>query len=323
VTVQQWSFDIQRQITDTVMASVTYVGSEGYDLMENATLNEARPGPGPFQPRRPYPGAVLPQSDPFPVSPVFLSYNGGGFGGVANYNALTFLVKKQFSQGLSFLAHYTWSKSIDNASAYLANVQDPLNLAADRGLSTFNICCRFVASAIYELPFGQGKRFLSGVNGKVNQVLGGWQANGVLGANSGYPYTPLDPFNLANTDVSGGNRPDRVCNGALSNHNRQLWFDPTCFPLEPPYQFGSAGRNVIIGPGAFTFDFSLLKNFHIKESQQLQFRFEMFNALNHTNLGAPTVQVGLGSTGMIFSDQGGTTGSSGSREIQFGLKFIF
>jgi hypothetical protein len=324
VTVQQWSFDIQRQITDTLMASVTYVGSEAYGLMENATLNETRPGPGPFQPRRPYPGIVLPQSDPFPVAPVFLSYTGGGFGADANYNALTFLVKKQFSQGLSFLAHYTWSKSIDNASAYLTSVQDPLNLSAERGLSTFNVCCRFVASGIYELPFGQGKRFLSGVSGKVNQVVGGWQASGVLGANSGSPFTPLDPFNLANTDVSSGNRSDRVCNGRLSNHNRQLWFDPSCFPLEPPYQFGNAGRDVIIGPGAFTFDFSLLKNFAVKESQQLQFRVEMFNAFNHTNLGAPFNSIGVsGSTGMIFSTQGGTTSSAGSREIQFGLKYIF
>jgi hypothetical protein len=324
VTVQQWSFEAQRQLTENLMASVSYVGSEGYHLMENATLNEARPGPGPFQPRRPYPGAVLPQSDPFPVSPVFLSYVGGGFGANSNYHALTFLARKQFSQGLTFLSHFTWSKSIDDASAYLTSIQDPLNLSAERGLSSFNVGRRFVASWIYELPFGREKLFLGRASGVVNQLLGGWQTTGILGVNDGYPFSPTDPLNLANTDASGANRPNRVCNGRLSNHNRNLWFDPNCFPLEAPFHFGNAGRDVIIGPGAFTFDFSLMKDFRFKESQRIQFRLEMFNALNHTNLGAPFTAVGVpGVTGRIFSDQGGTTNSPGARQIQFGLKYVF
>ena len=319
VTVQQWSFDVERQVTSNLMASLTYVGSESYHLMANPYFNGARPGSGDFQSRRPFPGLIPTSADPAPVSPVYLSYYAGGYLGAGNYNALTGLVRKQFSQGLTLLAHFTWAKGIDSSSSYLTTIQNPENIAGERGLSSFHTPRRFVASWIYELPFGSGKRFLGGTHGVANQVVGGWQSTGILTLYDGFYLTPSSPENTANVDT-GGVRPDRTCDGHLSNANRNLWFDPSCFPVGAPYRFGTAGRDIIQGPGAAMFDFSFLKNFHIKEDQQIQFRLELFDGLNHTNLGNPYTTVGIpGATGVIF----GTTGVVGARQIQFALKYLF
>jgi hypothetical protein len=318
VTVQQWSLAVERQVTTNVMASLTYVGSESYHIMANPYFNGARPGPGDFQPRRPYPGLVPPNADPYPVSPVYLSYYSGGYLAAGNYNALTGLVKKQFSGGLTLLAHFTWSKSIDSASSYLTTIQNPEDIAAERGLSTFHTPYRFVSSWIWDLPFGSGKRFLSGAHGVTQQVLGGWQSTAILSVNAGFYLTPSSAVNTANVDT-GGVRPDRVCDGRLANSNRNLWFDTSCFPLAAPFLWGTSGRDIIQGPGAFNFDFSFLKDFQVTERQRVQFRAEFFDGLNHTNLGNPNTTIGTGAAGQIF----GTSGAVGARQIQFALKYIF
>jgi hypothetical protein len=321
--VQQWNFEIQQQVSSSLMASITYAGHQMYNGDASRSLNQARPGPGPLQPRRPFPGLVTAASDPVPPDPNFLAYESGHYGATSSYHAMTALVRKQYSQGLTLLAHFTWSKTIDTSSSTISgDFQNPDNIAAERGLSTFHVPRRFVASWIYELPFGTGKPFLSSRGGVVDQILGGWQITGILGFQDGVYISPSAGVNSANIDgVLSTLRADRVCDGAISNPTRDRWFDPNCFVVPGPFRYGTSGRNVLQGPGASTFDLSFIKDFHITEVHRLQFRAEFFNAFNITNLANPDNNASSGTVGRIF----GTSGSAlpGSREIQFALKFIF
>jgi hypothetical protein len=185
-------------------------------------------------------------------------------------------------------------------------------------LASFNVPHRFVASWIYELPFGPGKPFLNGKGKVIGHLLGGWQITGILDLEDGYSVTPSVSSNLSNTDGFTTLRPDRVCDGHLSSRNRDKWFETSCFPLPAPYRWGTAGRNIIQVPGITNFDGSIIKSFRVRESQRLEFRAEFFNAFNFTNLGAPVADAaaGPGTFGRIFS-------AGLAREIQFGLKYLF
>lgn len=316
MTLQQWSFEVQHQISNTLMASITYVGSEMYHGDNNIPLNQANPGPGPLEPRRPFSGVISPQDDPDPPATNFLVYSWGENGATSNYNAVTFLVRKQYAQGLTFLAHFTWSKSLDNGSSVVSSNQNPYDIAADRGLSLFNEPYRFIATWIYELPFGSGKHFLSHGGRVLNTLVGGWQVTSILDLESGYAANPTVSENLSNTDGFSTLRPDRVCSGKLSNPNRNEWFNPSCFPLQTPYTWGNAGRDTIQVPGIHNLDGSIIKTFPIHEKQHIDFRAEFFNAFNFTNLGAPVTDSFSPSDGQIFSAANG-------RELQFALKYVF
>src|ERR1700730_1851445 len=150
--VQQWNFNVQRELPASWVAQVAYVGSSSHDLYYPDNVNVPAPGPGKVQPRRPIQGfAAIYEYAPF-VS--------------ANYNALQAQLERRFSKGLTLLAAYTYSHSIDNGSSHADNgigdpgPQNPLNFAAERGNSNFDVRQRFVASTVYELPFGKGKPFL-------------------------------------------------------------------------------------------------------------------------------------------------------------------
>ena len=302
-TVQQWNFNIEREVVKSLVVDLTYVGSLATHLDDNASLNAARPGPGPFPARRPYPNERV----------VVSASNGA----TSTYHAATIAMKKEFSKGLTLLAHYTESKSIDNASSQLADIQDTNNIRANKGLSGFHVPHRFVASGIYELPFGKGKKFLGNAGGAADAAIGGWTLTGIYTLQSGFWFSPSTSRNTANIEA-GSLRPDRVGNGNLptSQRTRLHWFDTTAFQQPAPFQFGSAGRNILEGPGFKNFDFGLEKNTRIREQQSLQFRAEFFNAWNNVNFGLPAANIAAGNFGTISS--AGT-----SRDIQLALKYIF
>jgi hypothetical protein len=301
--VQQWNFDIQREIRKSVVVDVGYVGSLAVHLDDNPSLNAAQPGPGPLLSRR-----------PFPNQPVIVF---AGNASTATYHAATIKVKKDFSQGLTFLAHYTESKSIDNASSQLSDFQDANNIRANKGLSGFNVPRRFVASVLYELPFGKGKPYLSSAGRFTNTLLGGWMVTGIYTWQSGFWFTPTTSQNTAGTE-SGTLRPNRLGNGNLSDSQRTRlrWFDTSAFAQPAPFQYGSAGRNILEGPGLKDFDLGLLKNSQIGERSSVQFRAEFFNTFNNTNFGIPNANIAASNFGTISS-------SGPSRQIQFGLKYLF
>ncbi len=308
--IQQWSLGIQRELTPNLVVEATYLGSKGTHLPLIFNINQPTPGPGTIQPRRPY--------------PQWSTINWRDAVGTSNFNSLALRLEHRFSHGLSALISWTISKSIDlgappsTSGTGEAGVQDPRNLKAERGLSEFDSRHRFITSVVYELPWGPGKRWLGSVRGVLAQIVGGWQLTGILLLQSGRPFTVITSRDISNT--GGANRPNLIGNPKLDKPTPERWFNTDAFSDTLPagtFAYGSAGKNIVIADGIENFDLGLFKNFNIDEQRKLQFRAEVFNFPNHPNFGIPDRNRASGSFGRV-----GATITS-SRQIQFGLKFIF
>jgi Carboxypeptidase regulatory-like domain/TonB dependent receptor-like, beta-barrel len=301
--IQNWNLSIQREVAKSILVDVNYVGSLSVHLDQNPSLNVAGPGEGPFGPRR-----------PFPNEPAVVAADNGS---TATYHAFTIKVKKEFDKGLMFLAHYTESKSIDNNSSQLSDLQDHNDIRSNKGLAGHHVPHRFVATALYDLPFGRGKKYLASSRGVVNALLGGWSVNGIYTLQSGFFFSPTTSRNTANSE-RGCCRADRLRDGNLpsSERTRLKWFDTGAFVQPAPFRYGNAGRDILEGPGLKNFDLGLIKNTSIREGHVIQFRAEFFNAWNNVNFGLPDSNIASGAYGTISS-------AGFSREIQFGLKYIF
>ena len=232
----------------------------------------------------------------------------------ASFNALSLRVEKRYSSGLFFLGNYQFSKNIDNNSGEVEANDTAFrwNKKLDRGLSRYNQTHRAVISYGYELPFGRGKHWVT--SGPAAYVLGNWQVQGIITLLSGFPFTPTGPSVCS----CGSYVPQRVNAvkpgfGNISNPTPTHWFDVTAFALPPNGFQGNAGRNVIIGPGFKTVDFSVSKNFPLAERAKLQYRAEFFNILNHPNFGFPDANISNVTAGVIGSAYDG-------RDIQMGLR---
>lgn len=308
--MQQWSLGIQREVTPDLVVEATYLGSKGTHLPLLFDINQPEPGPGPIQPRRPWPQ----WSNIFWRDAV----------GTSNYHGFSLRIERRFAQGLSFLTSWTISKSIDlgappsTSGVGEADVQNPRNLRAERGLSEFDARHRFVTSFVYELPFGRGRRWLSAAHPVLEHVLGGWQVTGILTLQSGRPFTVITSRDISNT--GGTNRPFVVGDPRVKKPTPDRWFNTDAFSdVLPPgvFAYGNAGRNILIADGINNLDLGLFKNFHLGEERRLQFRAEFFNVANHANFGIPERNRASAAFGRVNAT------TTLNRQIQFGLKFIF
>ncbi|MCL5744015.1 MAG: hypothetical protein M1541_08825, partial [Acidobacteria bacterium] len=225
--------------------------------------------------------------------------------------------------GLNLLASYMFSKTISDGRGESGAggvsdslPQNPLDLAAERSLADEHRPHRFVASPVYQLPFGRGRAFMSSAPGWVDALLGGWSLGGILTIESGRlaSLTVLgDPSN-----TGGPDRPNVLGDWhmAASQRSLQEWFNTSAFTANSPYTFGNAARNLISGPGVFSLDAALHKEFRITERVRSQFRAEAFNLTNTPQFGVPNAEVGNASFGQI-------NGASNPRNLQFALKLIF
>jgi hypothetical protein len=210
---------------------------------------------------------------------------------------------------LQFNASYTWSKSLDynSLSSQGVVVQNSYDLRGDRGPSDFDARLRFVANAIYELPF------------RGNQLVEGWQFAAIVQSQSGSPVnivtsnsTVNGVVNTLRPDVTG---PISIIGGV------ERWFDTSVFT--PVARFGSLGRNVVIGPAFNNVDFSVIKTVRLGDIGRMQLRAEFFDLFNHPNFGQPGNVVGTPSFGRITNTRFPTGESGSSRQVQFALKLIF
>jgi hypothetical protein len=315
--VQQWSFGIESQLSTNWALDVSYIGAKGTHLGDlHLPANQPEPGPGAFGPRRPYPdfGEML-----------YTTADAN-----SDYNSLQTKITRRFSNGLSLLVAYTYSKSLDDnegdegfgGGVGNGDAQDDNRPWLDYARSFTDARNRLVFSYIYEVPVGKGRKFLN-TGGAANTVLGGWQVSGITSFQSGFPFTVTSSGSYSNTG-SATPRPDRTCFG---NGPKTLteWFDTSCFTTAPLaanllagiYQFGNSGRNILSGPGLNDFDFAAIKRFSLGERAKLEFRAELYNMFDTPNFAYPHTNVSAAHFGVINNTSGI------ARQIQFGLKLSF
>ena len=315
--MQHWNFNVERQLGNSSVIEVAYVGSKGTKLLTARDINQ--PQPSVLPPGLPF----VPRPDPRFDDIDLLESRAN-----SNYNALQARFQQRLARGFSGLVSYTWSKSIDDASNFFSSAGDPnfpqnsYNVAAERGRSNFDVSHRLSASYAYALPFGRGRQYLAD-DGWLSTVLSGWETFGIVTLQSGRPFTValLSEIDNSGTGRSilgfGANdRPNLISNPELSNATTLQWFNTAAFAFPVPGTFGNAGRNILEGPGFQNVNASLVKNTALSERVNLQFRAEAFNLFNHPNLNLPDNFLGSPTFGRI-------TSARDPRHIQFGLKLLF
>ena len=299
--LQEWHLTIEREIGLGIAIEIGYSGSKGthlgrkYDVNQPFRSAELKLPNGTFP--RPYPGIN--------------TINFYGFGSNSSYNAGVVTLNRRFSHGLVLVANYVYSKSIDDASQISGNsaggypaAQDSRNLRLDRGRSDWDNGHTFTSFFTWEIPY------------RDNWLLRNWQLAGSGRAYTGQPFTPRTTN--VQLDQGEANRPDRIAKGTLAHPGPDAWYDLNAFPAVPlnSYRFGNSGRNILDGPGYMSFNGSLSRRFHVTETNTLQFRWEAFNATNHTNFMLPNNTVNAVNGATLKSADAGRT-------MQFGLKYQF
>jgi hypothetical protein len=335
----QMSASVQRQIGSNGLIELGYTGTLGLKLQQNVQLSNALPGSTPVAGRRPYVGAVF---APGTVFPYYINVQGnsvaaGTIGTLpneaqSNYHGLYVRGERRFSNGISYLSSFTFSKAITNAPQFRnaggatgtenSPAQNSYNLSAERGVAAFNAKFRWVNSTVYNLPFGRGQRWLSN-SGFASAILEKWQVAGIMSMQTGFPST----INLSGdtAGIGGGSGGILIRANPVPGQNPQLprsqrttkeWFNVNAFVQPLPYQFGTLGRNTLVGPGLFNIDATLSKRISFRENYSLEIRAEAFNLFNTPN---------YNQIGRIINapDFGQVDSQLPPRQLQFGAKLIF
>ena len=325
--VQQYMFNIQRQLSDTMLFEVGYSGNLGRKLQRmygfNTPLERSDPtDTTSLNDRRPWGASVFGR-----IQTIANVSN-------SNYNALAVKLQQRYKSGLTYLIGYTWGRSIDGGSAIRTQSGDNLfpassyDLTAERGLSQFHTAHRATISALYDLP-------LEFQNNVLETIAGGWQLGSILTFSGGQPFNPGNCGDLNGNRQ--GNRGDATgVSPFVDNPTPQEFFrrdpsdgrGPAAMTCDVPVTIngdlynelsarqGNVGRNYLIGPGFANWDFSVNKNFRVSERANLQFRFESFNFTNHPQWNRPN-------TGATSLNYGVITSARAMRTKQFALKFLF
>jgi hypothetical protein len=338
--IQEWSADVQRQVGNTWLIDVGYVGTRGLHLVQetdpNQPLNMTDVSKASAAVQASTLGACEAGSCLSPI-PYLANFAYTQSGGSSIYHALQAKVERRFSQGLSILASYTYSKSIDTASGPVPDSRNPnfpqnsYDLAAEKAVSDFNFPQRLSLAYIWNMPFGSTMAKLH--DQRLNYLIQGWEVGSVLTVESGPPFTPVVSGNISGADEINNatvqtdtDRPN-VVSGTFypSKRTPQQWVLPLAFSTPSADTFGNAGRNILRGPGLGSCDFSVLRNFRLGETAKLQFRAEIFNIFNRANFDIPQNNVNSPSFGQIFNTiqpvAGLASGGPGEpRELQLGLR---
>jgi hypothetical protein len=337
----QWNLTIQHQLANTATLQVGYVGQHGTHLMV----------PMPYLQKRPLPDSAC-GAPPCTAPSIYLSGNptfqsdisqisGTASVGSMNYHALQGVFQKRFSRGLEYQVAYTYSKCMtDNsgyygtwgstqgapASPYYQNLYSP---SADYAECYFDAKHILSSYAVYELPFGRGKKWGGNANGIVNQIAGGWSVNPIVSLHTGFPIALYDSGSAPNDVNSRGQRPNcgagagrvfgrrNAFDPTSGKYTGYQWFDNSPYSATGPEQFGNCpAQGPVRGPGFAGVDLSVQKNFPVTERVRVQFRADFLNAFNRVNLNTPSGSCCGGTMGLINSSQD-------PRNIQFALKLYY
>jgi hypothetical protein len=301
-----WNLGVQQQLTPSTAFSLSYVGTRGINLYRNYNIDTPAPGPGDLTTRRPYYG----------IAPGVSSISYATSDGQSIYHALQAELTKNFSHGLEGRVSYTWSKEIDDMNVFYAQ-HDNLNRAVGTSQAP-NVPQNFIASIVYQLPFGHGRTWLANSSRPVDLVLGGWQLSTITILQSGQPLS----FGISNDNLNSGfsNRANLACPSIRKVGKTSEWFDTTCLTTPAQYQLGNSGVGKVLGPSYRNSDLSLSKTVKIREQMGATFQIDAFNLTNTPHYANPNTTCCTAqnpSFGQITSTNGTP------REIQLGGRFTF
>jgi hypothetical protein len=346
--VEQTSFGTEYQLTGDTVLATTYVGNWGRKMNRLRDANTPQiTGFNTGCPVLQYPYANLNTVTNINTStPTGCQTNGqhaflefATNDGNTDYNSLELSLRRRMSKGVTYSLGYTFSHGLADFGDNLTDPdgafpQNAYNYAAEKSNSNLDIRSRFVGNFLWDLPFGQGRRFLSNP-GAINRVVGGWQVNGIVTLQTGSPYsvTAANDGLLGFARVEYANCTGDPFAGATTDPNRYtstgFLINPAAFSQPGPGQFGTCRPRKFHGPGIRMLDFSIFKDFRFSEHKYLQFRAEFFNAFNHPNFANPSANISSpGSFGKVSNTLapilGTDSGGPGDpREIQFALKLYF
>ncbi len=303
----QWSADLQQEISPTMVVDLQYLASRTSNLDRSFFNNTPLPGPGPIDARRP--------------NPLFREIRVIQNDLIANYDSVAGVLRRRMSKGLQVNAHYTWSRTRDMANHSNAGGRIVYNydIWSDYGPAIWDVPHRFVLSYIYELPF-----FRDSTRPVLKSLLGGWQVSGVTTVQSGTPLNVIIQGDRLNIGVPN-QRPNLVGNPVVDcreNAGRVTCLDPSAFAPPEPFTFGNLPRNYLRGPGLTTTDVAFVKNFAFGGTREFQVRAEVFNIFNTTNwifnanLDDPNVTLGA-------ADFGRVTAVRPMRRMELGARLTF
>jgi Carboxypeptidase regulatory-like domain len=316
---EQWNAGIEQQFGNATVFALNYVGSESHRLDLGDSYNTGTPAAGiSFAARR----AAGTAGQPFPYIEVNRWDRAAGSGA---YNALQASLVRRFVSGFAYQVAYTWSKAIDEGQsgwfgAEGSSLEDPYNPRGSRSVSAYNVPQLLTVNLNYEIPFGQGRQFDSS-NKIVNYIVGNWQINSIFLGRSGQNFSVTSSGDIANTGNASSSpyeRANLIGTPHLSNPSKQEWFNTAAFATPASGTLGNSGRNILLDQTYWNLDTSVIREFPIRESLQLQFRAEAFNVLNHPVLGTPGASTTTPSTlGVV------TTTANSQRLMQFAVKVVF
>ena len=305
---EQWHLGVERRLLSTMALELTYAGSAGKHLVFCYNPNEVQPGIGTQESRR----LIQPlnrlnnmlQCDPRNRS---------------TYHSGQMKVTQRFSGGVQFLVSYTYGKALDyggsaaSGGGAVGNPQTITDLEAGHGPSGFDVRHRAVISGVWELPWGENRRWLR-EGGVLGAVVGGWQLSGIGTLTTGRPFTVFMQTGVNNGAPSW---PNRIGSGELEHPTVDLWYNPADFVAPPANTYGNSGRGILYGPGHVNLDTSLSKRVPLAGRTNVEFRWDAFNLFNHPGFGFPNQNFDSPTAGRI------TSTVVDNRSMQFSLKFNF
>src|SRR5258707_8642245 len=325
--IEQWSGSVEKSLGAETTLEIGYLGSHGVHLQRSHLINNAADGAGAIGPRRPFkvlaflPGMVLPTditiaNTTFPVSGINLLENSAQ----SWYDAGYVNIRRRFARGWTFLANYTFAKSLSDAPDFRSPMfesaapQNNANLTAEKGPAC-DVRHRFAVSTVYNLPAW-------GKSGFARALTKDWRLSAIFQAQSGFPFTISVFGDTANAGTLLGENPIRANYTGQpvfgsGTHTANQWFNPAAFATPAAFTFGNVGRNAIYGPGMQTLDLALQREFCVTNKIKLQIRDEAFTRLSHTNSGTPNRFVNTPQFGTI------TEAATPGREIQLGIRLSF
>jgi hypothetical protein len=310
---ENWDFAVQRLFPHSFLGQIAYDGSEGHRLFSAIRTNRINPLTG----TRPL--------------PEFGEFNEKGNNGNANFHSLQVSVRRALTSGWLWETQYMWSHAMsDNGfgAGQYPHIQNFACIKCSYSDSDIDVRHSFSANAVYQLPFGPGKRFLHD-GGFVGKLVGGWELSGIASASSGRPIDILvdrSPSDLPDANTRN-QRPDLVPGMSIYPAHQTInnWFNLAAFATPAVGTWGTLGRNVGRGPGYYEIDTALEKETAITEQLALKFRAEAFNVLNHPTYGDPASDISSPSSfGVITTPLNtGATGIGTPRRLQFMLRLEF